>query len=800
MNTTKVTRAELLLGDGGWLRRLARDLTKGAQEADELFHETVAAAACADAAPIAALRPFAAGIARRKSARLRRDAGRRARREESAARIEALPSTLDLVAEGELQRKVAAAVDALHEPYRSAILLRFWEDRKPGAIAQATGAPVETVRVRIRRGIELLRSRLDADFGGRALWVAPLTRIRRRETAYAAAGAGHAPWLAGVAAVCAAAFAAVGFLRVEVAPPAAGSFEGTRADRRLAVPATVPDEGGAAAPARTTVVAAAAGPEPAAAVGRTPGGSMLRRADEVQAFDALELIAAAQRDFAAGRWIDADADGIGEHGYLAELMGEPRRGDSPVGTVRHPNGAPAQFFDPHRLRLRFSRVAEGVARADGYLFRMVLPGVDGTPLVEADQGGSGPLLPDADRAERDWCCYAWPEADAGGAVGRVFYVDRSGSVLVADNARAAYLGPLGAPAPSAALSVDSGGRLGGPSAAEGRDGRGLDGEAWRVAVLPAASTMVVEVVGADGGPVRDLVVAVLPPAGAGDPDHEACEVQRLMLGAALLPASGPPEGPQHRTDDTGRVTIHGRPVEGAVVRVRTGRLWFVPTQVRAAPGLLRIELPPESRQFATAANESAAIATLKNISSAQAQCQASGVIDANGNGAGEYGYLAELAGACYLRGADGPTDQRMSPPVLSAAFGAVSDLTRSLPARIVVRSGYCFQVFLCDAGSRGLAESALGGAGPQRPDPALAEVVWCCYAWPMEHGVSGTRAFFVNQAGDVFACENQTAVYAGVHNGPRPDAIFPPDSGGRLTARLASPAVGADRERWVVVN
>jgi hypothetical protein len=43
-------------------------------------------------------------------------------------------------------------------------------------------------------------------------------------------------------------------------------------------------------------------------------------------------------------------------------------------------------------------------------------------------------------------------------------------------------------------------------------------------------------------------------------------------------------------------------------------------------------------------NEMAAIASLKNISSAQAQCQASGVIDSNNNGQGEYGFFAELAG------------------------------------------------------------------------------------------------------------------------------------------------------------
>ena len=53
------------------------------------------------------------------------------------------------------------------------------------------------------------------------------------------------------------------------------------------------------------------------------------------------------------------------------------------------------------------------------------------------------------------------------------------------------------------------------------------------------------------------------------------------------------------------------------------------------------------------ANESAAIATLKNISSAQAQCQASGAIDANNNGAGEYGYFAELAGGVGVRNSSG---------------------------------------------------------------------------------------------------------------------------------------------------
>ena len=72
------------------------------------------------------------------------------------------------------------------------------------------------------------------------------------------------------------------------------------------------------------------------------------------------------------------------------------------------------------------------------------------------------------------------------------------------------------------------------------------------------------------------------------------------------------------------------------------------------------------------ANESAAIATLKNISSSQAQCQASGVIDDNSNGAGEFGYFGELSGQDFVR-ANGAisTTEKITPAVLSSAFGNV---------------------------------------------------------------------------------------------------------------------------------
>ena len=132
------------------------------------------------------------------------------------------------------------------------------------------------------------------------------------------------------------------------------------------------------------------------------------------------------------------------------------------------------------------------------------------------------------------------------------------------------------------------------------------------------------------------------------------------------------------------------------------------------------------------ANESAAIATLKNISSAQSQCQASGIIDANSNGAGEYGFFGELAGAGAVRSNEtgGIGTERISPPYLSAAFGNVS-------AKRVLRSGFFFQMFLPNSASAPTGEDDDGGGTGISISAANSEVMWSCYAWPSSYGNSG---------------------------------------------------------------
>ncbi|MEC7584205.1 MAG: prepilin-type N-terminal cleavage/methylation domain-containing protein [Planctomycetota bacterium] len=196
------------------------------------------------------------------------------------------------------------------------------------------------------------------------------------------------------------------------------------------------------------------------------------------------------------------------------------------------------------------------------------------------------------------------------------------------------------------------------------------------------------------------------------------------------------------------------------------------------------------------ANESAAIATLKNISSAQSQCQASGIVDANSNGQGEFGFFAELSGGVAVRNDEigGLGTEMVQPPFLSGAFSNVQ-------ASCVSRSGYVFQMYLPATGAAATAEATAGGASGVSISAADAEVMWMVYAWPSSYGNSGKRCFFINQAGDVLSSRNSTVQYSGTATPPLPTAAI---LTGTATPNMGSPvavhAVGIDGENWLVVN
>jgi len=197
------------------------------------------------------------------------------------------------------------------------------------------------------------------------------------------------------------------------------------------------------------------------------------------------------------------------------------------------------------------------------------------------------------------------------------------------------------------------------------------------------------------------------------------------------------------------------------------------------------------------ANETAAIATLRNIVSAQAQFQQSAKADQDDDGTGEYGGFIELSGAGNGRMA-GP----LVPPVLSGAFRVLN------AAGEVSRSGYFFKIFLPTTAGVGLQEPQTGY--PDDPSGGtvgmdLAETTWCSYAWPVNYNQSGNRTFFTNQAGDVIACEDAnydgSAVTGGA--GPGSDAAFEAGgAAGEITGNVAigATAISTDGNTWRQVN
>ena len=118
--------AESLLQESAWLRGLVVHLLGDAREVDDVVQD-VRLAALKQGPPARSLRGWLAAVARHTIQRRQRRARMTQHFEGVAARPEALASAHDVVARVEAQRKVVEAVLALEEPYRSAILLRFFD-------------------------------------------------------------------------------------------------------------------------------------------------------------------------------------------------------------------------------------------------------------------------------------------------------------------------------------------------------------------------------------------------------------------------------------------------------------------------------------------------------------------------------------------------------------------------------------------------------------------------------------------------------------------------------------------------
>ena len=188
-----------------------------------------------------------------------------------------------------------------------------------------------------------------------------------------------------------------------------------------------------------------------------------------------------------------------------------------------------------------------------------------------------------------------------------------------------------------------------------------------------------------------------------------------------------------------------------------------------------------------AANQNNAVTTLRNLATAQAQFRGMSLVDADTDGAGEYGTHAEMAGgvALNVRGGAG-MPAPMDPPILAPPFESVDAQGRTS------KTGYYFLMYLPAATFAGLAEVANGG-----PDPAVAadacEYAWACYAFPIQAGASGNRAYYIDHRGEILTTKMDVVAYDRARSPQFAAALTGPD----MTSPMATQgAASTDGNSW----
>jgi len=211
----------------------------------------------------------------------------------------------------------------------------------------------------------------------------------------------------------------------------------------------------------------------------------------------------------------------------------------------------------------------------------------------------------------------------------------------------------------------------------------------------------------------------------------------------------------------------------------------------AIPNLLRSRM---------AANESTTVGSLKTVATQQAIFRQQAEVDQNGNGSGEYGLLGELAGELAVRPT--PNTRIANPAYISQQFRTGGNGGNGTAQK----SGYLFRMFLSNATAGALedagddqdlgGDTTTGGAVADLAAMPMQESSFALYAWPAELRSTGSRCFFINEIGEVYASKMTVASYDS--QAARPGANSAYIAGGSVfKSRISSGAtVGNDGNQW----
>lgn len=137
--------------------------------------------------------------------------------------------------------------------------------------------------------------------------------------------------------------------------------------------------------------------------------------------------------------------------------------------------------------------------------------------------------------------------------------------------------------------------------------------------------------------------------------------------------------------------------------------------------------------------ETAAIARLRGLHSAQAAFQKAGHVDRDGDGIGEFGTLGELTGTAHVRGAD--PARRLDSPLLARSWAPHAG------GGMAQWFDYRFRLFL--PGKEG--RLCCADWTPEEVDVDRSEETWCAFAWPRWHPCGTWRTFRIDETGVVRA-------------------------------------------------
>jgi RNA polymerase sigma-70 factor (ECF subfamily) len=243
--------ARELVAHSGALRRLARDLV-GSSDADDLVQDTAVRALRSPPPVPHGLFSWLSTVMRNLASNRRRGDQRRRHHEAAAGGGSSPPADADAVQRDSV-RAVTEALWSLPEPYQGTLVQRYFEELSPSRIAARHRVPVATVKSRLQRGLEMLRTALERRegrawraaigsafrLGARSGWLFPALSVSSMSTlaksgfVLAACAVAAFTWWAGAAAVVPPASAAVASANESVAPPITADKQKDSAERAV---------------------------------------------------------------------------------------------------------------------------------------------------------------------------------------------------------------------------------------------------------------------------------------------------------------------------------------------------------------------------------------------------------------------------------------------------------------------------------------------------------------------------------------------------------------------------------------